>query len=175
MRSPFLCFTVDICVFHQLCQNRFQICKIQFDNFNFTSQLLRFFFISIILFCCLQTQNKNTWVRGKFPGWIETPPTHNPPTLSVVKDTGNIFYCTQNQVSGLCAGGDMIILFFGLFHGKMAISPPTKFNNFPAFPPKFPSGNSVVIFDIFLSSWSRPRFNVCIKLPSSCCDLSSSR
>ena len=32
---------------------------------------------------------------------------------------------TKNQVRGLCVGGDMIILFFGSFHGKMTISRPT--------------------------------------------------
>ena len=26
----------------------------------------------------------------------------------------------------LCVGGDMVILFFGSFHGKMTISPPTQ-------------------------------------------------
>ena len=41
------------------------------------------------------------------------------------KNTDNIYYCTKNQVRGLGVGGDMVILFFGLFHDKMTISPPT--------------------------------------------------
>ena len=36
-----------------------------------------------------------------------------------------IYYCTKNQVHGLCVAGDMVILFVGSFHGKMIISPPT--------------------------------------------------
>ena len=44
--------------------------------------------------------------------------------FAMVKDVDNIYYCAKNQGHGLCVGGDIIILFFGLFHGKMTISPP---------------------------------------------------
>ena len=40
----------------------------------------------------------------------------------MVNNTDNIYYCTKNQVHGLCVGGDMVILFFGSFHAKIAIS-----------------------------------------------------
>ena len=43
----------------------------------------------------------------------------------MVKDTRNIFYCTKNEMRGFCVGRDMVILFFGSFHGKMTITPPT--------------------------------------------------
>ena len=42
----------------------------------------------------------------------------------LVKGNGNIYYCSKNQVRGWCVGGDMVILLFGLFHGKMTIYPP---------------------------------------------------
>ena len=42
-----------------------------------------------------------------------------------ITDADNIYYCTKNQMRGLFVGGDMDILFFGSFHGKMTISPPT--------------------------------------------------
>ena len=44
--------------------------------------------------------------------------------FGMIKDAENIYCCTKNQVRGLCVG-DMVILFFGWFHGKMTISPPT--------------------------------------------------
>ena len=34
-------------------------------------------------------------------------------------------WLVKNQVRRLCVGGDMVILFFGSFYGKMIISPPT--------------------------------------------------
>ena len=43
----------------------------------------------------------------------------------MVKNADNIYYSTKNQVRGLCVGGDMVILFYGLFYGEMTISPPT--------------------------------------------------
>ena len=33
-----------------------------------------------------------------------------PPTSGIIKDADNIYYCTKNQVRGLCVGGDMAIL-----------------------------------------------------------------
>ena len=44
----------------------------------------------------------------------------------MTKDVDNIYYCTKNQVRDLCVDGDMVLLFFGLFHGKLTISPPTQ-------------------------------------------------
>ena len=44
-------------------------------------------------------------VCGKSPDWIETPPTHNPPCWFLV------YYCTKNQVRGLCVGGHRVSLF----------------------------------------------------------------
>ena len=34
--------------------------------------------------------------------------------FGMVKDADNIYYmyCAKNQVRGLCAGGDMVIIFF---------------------------------------------------------------
>ena len=45
---------------------------------------------------------KKSGVRGKTP---ETPPTHNPPIFGVIKDAEHNYYCTKNQVGGLCVGG----------------------------------------------------------------------
>ena len=39
-----------------------------------------------------------------------TQPTHL--IFGMVKDAANIYYCTKNQVGGLCVGGDIVILFF---------------------------------------------------------------
>ena len=36
-----------------------------------------------------------------------------------------VYHCTKNQGLVLCVDGDMVILFFGSFHGKMTIFPPT--------------------------------------------------
>ena len=36
----------------------------------------------------------------------------------MVKDADNIYYCTKNQVRGLCVGGDMAILFLVCSMGK---------------------------------------------------------
>ena len=48
----------------------------------------------------------------------------------MITDFDNIYYCNKNQVGGLCVGGDMVILFVGLFHGKMNIFPRTQKNIF---------------------------------------------
>ena len=47
------------------------------------------------------------------------------PDFGMLKYADNLYYCTKNQVCRLCVGGDMAILVFGSFHGKMTISPPT--------------------------------------------------
>ena len=41
--------------------------------------------------------------------------------FGIIKDADNIYYCTKNQVRGLCLGGNMVIIFFGSFLGEMTI------------------------------------------------------
>ena len=43
----------------------------------------------------------------------------------MVKDAENIYCCTENQVRGLCVGGDMVILHLNERYNKMTTSPPT--------------------------------------------------
>ena len=45
--------------------------------------------------------------------------------LGTLKNTSNIFTASKNRVRGLCVNGDMVILCFGSFYGKMTTSPPT--------------------------------------------------
>ena len=55
-----------------------------------------------------------------FPFQFEILPTHNlAASFGMVKYADNMYYCTNNQGHGLCVRGDMVILFFDLFHGKI--------------------------------------------------------
>ena len=49
----------------------------------------------------------------------------------MLKDAGNTYYCTKNQVRGLCAGGDMDVIFWfvpkTMDHSQTGVLPRTPF------------------------------------------------